>query len=534
MILQDLMNKIGDEEKLLDQEEKRTNTSSSFAPGDYKPIRPKTRHDATTRRSSQSSPSSVDPGQKPAVATSTENLPNSALFLPCHYFTYAAGTSTGGLISIMLSRFRMTVDECILEYKRLGERIFGHPRYLATGAVLWHKFDFRVLEAVIQDVTARHSEESDEYDVQYPLDEDLCRTIVLAYADHIKTDAPYLFRTYHTPPPRADPNKTRLRHATSRNHGPPPTLPIWKVARATSAAPKYFPPIKIQKGSDSDPKNCVKFKDGGFGCNNPSEEAYWDILHKHGGMARNIGPFISIGTGIPPFEMFAEAPGNLPNAVANLKAATKLPSRTMKTHDAMARLSHRDGQDIFPYYRFDGGKRLGEVKLDEWKSHRLTRLTGRDREPGSKTIDKMFSATAVYLQHRDVQRDLTDCAKLLVRRRRLRMRNSSAWDRYASASFYECNYKGCESKRINTKQLFKEHLKQKHHIKIEDEIVEQSIGESRHCWVYRQHTDDSAVSQLEGSNGKKKRKEPTASQVEPASAAGALGGSTHAGHDSGA
>jgi len=34
-----------------------------------------------------------------AVATPTAGLPDSSLFLPCHYFQYAGGTSTGGYIT---------------------------------------------------------------------------------------------------------------------------------------------------------------------------------------------------------------------------------------------------------------------------------------------------------------------------------------------------------------------------------------------------------------------------------------------------
>jgi hypothetical protein len=34
-------------------------------------------------------------------------------YLPCHYFDYIGGTSTGGLIAIMLGMLGMSVDECI-------------------------------------------------------------------------------------------------------------------------------------------------------------------------------------------------------------------------------------------------------------------------------------------------------------------------------------------------------------------------------------------------------------------------------------
>jgi len=152
----------------------------------------------------------------------------------------------------------------------------------------------------------------------------------------------------------------------------------------------------------------ITFKDGGFGSKNPSEEAYYEIVYKHGGMV-NMGPFISIGTGITPLRMFGHGKrGNFRNAIANLKTATKLPSRTAKAHKTMMRMSNHDGVERFPYYRFDGGKRLGEVGLGEWKGHKLTVLTGRDKKPGCKTLEKMYVATAAYLQRRDVQKDLME------------------------------------------------------------------------------------------------------------------------------
>jgi hypothetical protein len=44
------------------------------------------------------------------------------------------GTSTGGLIAIMLGRLHMTVDECITEYKKLSPDIFTKIHH----RVSWH------------------------------------------------------------------------------------------------------------------------------------------------------------------------------------------------------------------------------------------------------------------------------------------------------------------------------------------------------------------------------------------------------------
>jgi patatin-like phospholipase/acyl hydrolase len=48
--------------------------------------------------------------------------------LPCHYFDFMYGTSTGGLIATMLGRLRMTVGQCLKEYRIVGNELFGHKR----------------------------------------------------------------------------------------------------------------------------------------------------------------------------------------------------------------------------------------------------------------------------------------------------------------------------------------------------------------------------------------------------------------------
>ena len=55
--------------------------------------------------------------------------------LPCDVFDLIAGTSTGGLIAIMLGRLHMTIDECIKQYEAIGERVFS-KRPPALGKLL--------------------------------------------------------------------------------------------------------------------------------------------------------------------------------------------------------------------------------------------------------------------------------------------------------------------------------------------------------------------------------------------------------------
>jgi len=76
----------------------------------------------------------------------------------------------------MLSRFRMTVNDCITEYKKLGGKVFAHPRPLAKGGVLWHKFSAANLHNAIQEVTNRHCFHEKGFGAKFPSDPDFCRT----------------------------------------------------------------------------------------------------------------------------------------------------------------------------------------------------------------------------------------------------------------------------------------------------------------------------------------------------------------------
>jgi patatin-like phospholipase/acyl hydrolase len=75
---------------------------------------------------------------------------------PCDYFDMIGGTSTGGLIAIMLGRLRMTIDECIDAYTTLSDRVFekkSHRVDIIKGR-LQGRFDSTALELAVKNILA--------------------------------------------------------------------------------------------------------------------------------------------------------------------------------------------------------------------------------------------------------------------------------------------------------------------------------------------------------------------------------------------
>jgi hypothetical protein len=90
------------------------------------------------------------------VPGSTRRTFNANELLPCHYFDYMYGTSTGGLIAVMLARLRMTVPQCLEVYRTVGQDLFGHRR---SWLPLATKYNHRPLENAVREVVKRHCKE---------------------------------------------------------------------------------------------------------------------------------------------------------------------------------------------------------------------------------------------------------------------------------------------------------------------------------------------------------------------------------------
>jgi patatin-like phospholipase/acyl hydrolase len=71
---------------------------------------------------------------------------------PQDIFELVAGTSTGGLIAIMLGKLGMSVEQCIDSYQELSRQVFGrkHFRGRLTGGLAPSKYSGRRLQKCVQ------------------------------------------------------------------------------------------------------------------------------------------------------------------------------------------------------------------------------------------------------------------------------------------------------------------------------------------------------------------------------------------------
>ena len=100
-----------------------------------------------------------DQGVQDGGQTAGETLADATTeneLLPCHYFDFMYGTSTGGLIATMLGRLRMTIPECLQLYRKVGEDLFGKQR---SRVPLTTKYYHKPLERAVQEIVASRCHE---------------------------------------------------------------------------------------------------------------------------------------------------------------------------------------------------------------------------------------------------------------------------------------------------------------------------------------------------------------------------------------
>lgn len=312
-----------------------------------------------------------------------------------------------------------------------------------------------------------------------------------------------MFRTYKNLHRGADPNERLL----DRNPGLAHDVPIWEVARATSAAPSYFQTIKIH-----DPE----YLDGGFGANNPCIEIYDEVRKMNNNSDDFASIIISVGTGKNNTSSRFINGSGLSRYLNYLNFARKWATNSELTHLDMLKKEKRN-EIKFPYFRFNVDDGLDIMKLDEWRVRGPVRTTfgkmigavrfseqqvslsenhhkGKDNEdmsfgqekhtdtsdpqaptpkgqiptwlqPKNKTLESIIKHTEAYLARDDVKKWIQECAKLLVDNRRLRAKKDpQRWEKACFGTWYQCNIDGCRraEKEYESRAALRRHLLDKH------------------------------------------------------------------------
>ena len=265
-----------------------------------------------------------------------------------------------------------------------------------------------------------------------------------------------MFRSYACPTN----NKNNRRFNGDNASG----VKVWKVARATSAAPLYFRAQEIKKEA---------FIDGGMGCNNPSEFIYSEIRAVHGKRPYLI---LSIGTGTKA-KSVAQA-NHTPGVVARARnrkhkffnntrgvwtAVQGLPdiaTDSEKTHDALENAIEvlRAANDNVVYFRFNVPGLASDVEFDEWDSD----SNGSQTPNGETTLKRIRDTTNEYLGTTSVATMLDNCAKELVRVRRERA-ETERWERFATHTVYQCPRDDCPSPNFPSREKLRMHASEHHH-----------------------------------------------------------------------
>lgn len=206
--------------------------------------------------------------------------------------------------------------------------------------------------------------------------------MVVSFQQQSKAGAekPYLFRTYKNLHKSKDSEERKL----DRNPDLAHDIPIWQVARATSAAPTYFKPPIIDG---------LEYVDGGFGANNPCAEIYEEVRRMNNNSKRCASIILSIGTGKNNEARRFKGTG-FQRYLNYLNFARKWASDSEQTHLAMLKAK---SEVHFQYFRLNVEEGLDLMKLDEWRARGPVRTKIGERIGGfrsSSTKDRRIGNKA--------------------------------------------------------------------------------------------------------------------------------------------
>ncbi|RYN17623.1 hypothetical protein AA0112_g11960 [Alternaria arborescens] len=276
---------------------------------------------------------------------------------PCDYFDLIGGTSTGGIIAIMLGRLGMTVQQCLEAYKQMAEKAFTPKGNIITRGIPAQprgEFSAISLADAIKDIVKKYTGDAEAVFA----DRTCVKTVVLAVTKVNVSALPKQFKTYHIEDDFQD-------------------CKIWEVARATSAATTFFKSVSIGRQG-------IEFIDAGFGHNNPSEVLWGEATKLSPNDER--GCIISIGTGLGSVVTIKDTRRSI------LYALKAMATNSQAVHERLLR-----SRPLADYFRFNVTKGLEDITLSDWKQSSI-----------------ISAHTSNYLAELEVERQIEHCAEILA------------------------------------------------------------------------------------------------------------------------
>ncbi len=175
-------------------------------------------------------------------------------FRLCHYFDLIAGTSTGAIIAAGLAS-GMMVDEVIDYYVRLGHEVFTRDWF--REGIIRARYDENTLARHLKSVFGEKT-----------LGDAAIETGLLLVTKRLDTGKPW--------PLGNNPAGRFFKAGAADRWISNADFPLWKIVRASTAAPCYFDPETIQITSEIDKPNVAgSFIDGSVSpFNNPALQAF--------------------------------------------------------------------------------------------------------------------------------------------------------------------------------------------------------------------------------------------------------------------
>jgi predicted acylesterase/phospholipase RssA len=169
-------------------------------------------------------------------------------FRLCQFFDYIGGTSTGAIIAAALA-IGMSVQETINFYESFGKVAFSKHSLRESWKIIYSLYENGPLQQKLQQV----------YGNDRDLSPDNLKTLLLVVTRNSTTDSAWPIGSN----PAAKYNKPDRPDCNLK-------IPLWKIVRASTAAPVFFPPEVVQWDTNDESKAFL-FVDGGTTAyNNPA------------------------------------------------------------------------------------------------------------------------------------------------------------------------------------------------------------------------------------------------------------------------